>query len=126
PEALDDLVDGAGHVEVLLGDLVVASLDDLLEAADRVGNRHVLALDAGELLRNEERLREELLDLARTRNGELVVFRELVDAENRDDVLQVLVALQDLLHGARRVVVLVAENARIENARGRRQRIDRG
>ena len=101
------------------------AFDDLLEAADRVGDRHVLAFEAGELLRDEERLRQELLDLARARHGELVVFRQLVDAENRDDVLQVLVALQDLLHLPGDVVVLVAEDARVENARGRRQRIDR-
>ena len=54
----------------------------------------------------------------------LVVFGQLVDAEDGDDVLQVLVALQNLLHLARDFVVLVAEDARIENARRRGQRID--
>ena len=97
-ELREDFVDRARQVEVLLGNLVVLAFDDLLEAADRVGDRHVLAFEAGELLRDEERLRQELLDLARARHGELVVFRQLVDAENRDDVLQILVALQDLLH----------------------------
>src|SRR5207253_3102590 len=76
-------------------------------------------------LRDEERLRQELLNLARTRHRQLVVFRQLVDAENRDDVLQVLVALQNLLYLARDVVVLVAENTRVENARRGRERIDR-
>ena len=56
----------------------------------------------------------------------LVLFRQLVDAENGDDVLQVLVLLQDGLHGAGGVVVLVAEDARIENLGGRGERIDGG
>ena len=47
---------------------------------------------------DEERLREEALDLAGARDGELVVLGELVHAEDGDDVLEVLVALQDALH----------------------------
>jgi len=45
-----------------------------------------------------ERLGEELLDLPRPGDRELVVLRQLVHAEDRDDVLQVLVPLQDQLH----------------------------
>src|SRR3954452_19545486 len=81
-EPLDDLFDGADEVEVLLGNLVVLAVHDFLEAANRVGHHHVLALEARELLRDEEWLREEPLDLARARDGELVVFRQFVDAEN--------------------------------------------
>jgi hypothetical protein len=50
----------------------VLAFDDLLESAHRVGNLHVLSFEAGELLRDEERLRQEALDLARARNGQLV------------------------------------------------------
>src|SRR5258705_108897 len=46
-ELRDHFVDRAGHVEILLRDLVVLAFDDLLEAADRVRNRHVLPLEAG-------------------------------------------------------------------------------
>jgi len=42
-----------------------------------------------------EGLGKELLDLAGAGDRELVVFRQLVHAENRDDVLQVFVALQE-------------------------------
>ncbi len=49
---------------------------------------------------------------------------ELVDAEDRDDVLEVLVALQDLLGPRRDPVVLVADVARVEDARGRVERVD--
>ena len=125
--ALQHVLDGALHVEGLLRDVVVLAFDDLAEAADRVGDLDVLALDAGELLGHVERLREEALDLAGAGDGELVFFRQLVDTENGDDVLQVLVRLQDApCTAARGVVVLVADDARIENARGGGQRIDRG
>jgi F-type H+-transporting ATPase subunit beta len=50
-----------------------------------------------------ERLRQKALDLARPRHGELVLFGELVHAQDRDDVLQRFVTLQDLLHPARDV-----------------------
>jgi hypothetical protein len=57
-------------------------------------------VDAGEAredLGDVEGLAEEALDLPGAGHDELVVFGELVDAEDGDDVLQVLVALQDLL-----------------------------
>src|ERR671931_497207 len=50
------LVDAALEEERRLGDLVVLALDDLLEAADRLGGRDVLARRAGELLGAVERL----------------------------------------------------------------------
>ena len=44
------------HVERLLRQIVVLALEDRLEAADRVGNRYVLAGAAGELLGDEHGL----------------------------------------------------------------------
>src|ERR687887_230043 len=122
---LDGLLDRADHVEGLLGKVVVLAFDDLLEALDRVLELHVAALLAGELLGHEVRLREEALDAAGTRDDDLVLVRELVDPEDGDDVLQVLVALQDLLDARRRVVVLVGDDSRLERARGRLERVDR-
>ena len=55
---------------------------------------------------------------------QLVVLRQLVDAEDGDDVLQILVALQHLLDRAGHAVVLVADDPRIEDARGRGERVD--
>src|SRR5690348_14677578 len=62
------ILDAAGHVERLLRHVVVLAFGDFLEAADGVGDGHVLALAARELLGHEERLRQELLDLARARH----------------------------------------------------------
>src|SRR5271157_5882795 len=119
-------VDGALHVERLFWNIVALAIHDLLEAAHRVLDLHVASLNASKLLSNVEGLRQELLDLAGARHRELLVFAEFVDTENRDDVLQVLVALQHALNGLRRVVVLLAHDARIENARSGSQRIDCG
>ena len=52
---------------------------------------------------------------------DLVLLRELVDAEDRDDVLQVLVALEDLRTG--HCVVLLADVARVEDPRRGVQRV---
>src|SRR5512145_1976200 len=125
PGLLDRVLDPADHVEGLLRQFVVFPLDDLLEAAHRLGDRDVLPLKAGELFGHEERLRQEALDLARPGDGELVVLRQLVDPEDGDDVLQVLVTLQDPLDGSRHRVVLLPDDPRVEDARRRGQRVDR-
>ena len=98
---LDGLLDPADQEERLLGQVVVLALAQRLERRDRLVDRHVLAREAGELLGHEERLRQEPLDLAGPRHDDLVLLGELVHAEDRDDVLQVLVPLQDLLHAPR-------------------------
>jgi hypothetical protein len=91
-----------------------------LERGDGLRQRHRLTGLAGELLHHVERLGEELLDAARPAD----VLGQLVDAEDRDDVLQVLVALQDALHLAGHPVVLLADVAGVEDAAGRVQRVD--
>src|SRR5690606_37332435 len=122
---LDRLVDAADHVERLLGQVVVLAFDDTLEAADGFLERDILARRTGEHLGHVERLREEALDLARAGHGQLVLFAQFVHAQDRDDVLELLVLLQRGLHPARGVVVLVANHVRVELARGGVERIDR-
>src|SRR5437868_15144481 len=123
--ALDGLLDCAHHVERLLRQVVVLAVEDLCEAADRVLELHELARRAGELRSSEERLREIALDLARTLDDELVLVGELVDAEDGDDVLQVAVALQHLLHARRAPVVLLRHDPGLQRPRRRVERIDR-
>jgi hypothetical protein len=53
---LDHLVDRSLHVEGLLGQVVVLSVEDLAETANRLGDRDVDAVAARERLRDEERL----------------------------------------------------------------------
>ena len=68
--------------------------------------------------------RQEALDLARALDGQLILFGQLVHAEDGDDVLQRLVALERRLHRARGLVMLLADGARLEHAAGRIERID--
>src|SRR5262245_14474635 len=123
---LERFLDRADHVERLFGQLVAFAVDDHLEALDRVLERDVLALLPGEVLRHEHRLREEALNLARARHRELVLGCELVHAENSDYVSQFLVTLQHRLHGACGRVVVLADGVRVDLARGRVERVDRG
>src|SRR5438552_18441 len=119
------LVDGAHHVEGLLRQIVVLALEDLLETAHRLAPRHVLAFATGEPLGDAEGLRQESLHLARPRYRLLVVFRQLLHAEDGDDVLQVLVALHDLLHALGGVVVVLADDGRLHEPARRSERVDR-
>src|SRR4249919_1931778 len=91
---LDRFLDAADHVEGLFRQVVTFAVADHLEAADGLLQRDVLALRAGEHFGDGERLREKALDLARARHGLLVVFRQLVHTQDRDDVLELLILLQ--------------------------------
>ena len=93
------------------------AFNNLFEAFDRVFELHVFSFTPGELRSDVERLREEFLNLAGARNGQLVFVRQFVQTQDRNDVLKIFVALQNLLHVLRGVVVIVADNARIQNAR---------
>src|SRR6478735_4943899 len=119
---LFDVGDAADVEERLLGDVVEVALDDGVERLDGLLDRDRGALDAGELLRHVGVLREELLDTARTRHDDLVLFGELVDTEDRDDLLQFLVLLKDLLHRGGHTVVVLTDVARVQDAAGRGQR----
>src|SRR6266849_6839662 len=108
------LFDGAHHVESLLGQVVVLALQDLGEALHGLADLDVLALASRETLGNEVGLGQETLDLPRARHCQLVVLRQLLHAEDGDDVLQVLVALHRLLHALRSVVVLLAHDGGLD------------
>ena len=103
------------YMNAVFGQMVPLALAQLLEAADRLGERRHLALLAGERLGHDERLRQELLDAPGPVHDLLVFLAQLLDAEDGDDVLQFAVALQDLLHAAGDGVVLLADVLRIEN-----------
>ena len=78
---------------------------------------------AGEHLADEERLAQEPLDLAGAGHDDLVLLGQLVETEDGDDVLELLVALQHLLHPPGAVVVTLADDLGGEDVRRRRQRV---
>src|SRR5690242_17774106 len=68
--------------ERLLGNVVELAVDQLLEALDRLRHGHVDALQAGEGLAHEERLRQEPLDLPGPGHDDAVLLGELVEPED--------------------------------------------
>src|ERR1700681_4714349 len=103
---LDRLLDGADHIEGRLRQMVVLAVAQALEAADRIGEIDEYARRTGEHLGDMEGLRQEALDLAGARDGDLVLLRQFVHAEDRDDVLERLVALEHLLDLAGNLIML--------------------
>src|SRR3546814_10187968 len=89
--------------------MVIFAIDHRLEALDRVFQLDELAGDAGEHFGHVEGLRQEALDLAGAADGELVLFGQLVHAEDRDDVLKRLVLLQDRLHRTSHLIMFRSE-----------------
>src|SRR5580700_306342 len=113
---LADLVDSPGVEERGLRQIVDLPFEDLLERSDRLRKLHVLAGPARELFGDEERLREESLNAARAPHGNLIVLGEFFYAQDRDDVLEVLIPLEHLLNSASDGIVFLADDLRIEDA----------
>ena len=68
-------------------------------------------------------LREEALRRGGRGNYELVIVGELVDTEDGDDVLELVVLLEQLLDSLAVLVVVLADDVGVEDARGRFQRV---
>jgi len=90
---------------------------------DRVLERDVLALGAGEGLRDRERLRQEALDLARTGHRSLSSGESSSMPRIAMMSRSSFVALQRLLHAAGRGVVLLADDVRVDLAGRRVERV---
>src|SRR5688572_13206876 len=114
---LDRLLDRPDHIEGGLRQMVVVAVHQAGKALDGVRDVDQHARRARKDLGDEEGLRQKPLDLARPGDGELVLFGELVHAEDGDDILQRFVALQRRLHGTGDVVMVLADDARVEHAR---------
>src|SRR5947207_8347226 len=109
---------GVAHVEErLLGKIVELAVDEQFEGLDGLVDRHVDPLEAREHLTDEERLRQEPLDLAGPVHAHAVLLGELVETEDGDDVLQLLVPLQDLLRTGRHPVMAITDDFRGEDGR---------
>ena len=111
-----EVLDAAAHEEGLLRILVEVTVAEPPERVNRLGDGHERARDAGEGLGDKCVLREETLDSPRPADDNLVLLGQFVDAEDGDDVLQFLVALQDLLGSLRDVVVILADVCSGEDA----------
>ena len=110
-------VDPSAVGECLLRNVIVVAGNDAVEAANGFRQWYVFARRVGEDFSNRERLRKEFLDLARTINDLFVVLRQLIHAQDSDDVLQFLITLQYRLYATRAVIMLLTNDQRIENPR---------
>ncbi len=122
----EDGVDIADKIEGLFGDIIVLAFADLTEATDGVFEFDELPGDVGELLGNEEGLGEEALDTTSASDGEFVVFAEFVHAEDGDNILEVFVALEDLLNHTSDAIVFFADDMGVEDAGGGVEGVDGG
>ena len=122
------LFDDSNVHERLLRQVIPFTVTEFLEAADRVFERRDFARLAGEDLGHQKRLRQESLDTAGAMDDQLVVFAQFVDAEDRDDVLQVACSAEESSAGRWRAIIVVtlADVLRIKNPAGRANGIDRG
>src|SRR6266568_8746536 len=109
------VLDSAAHEERLLGKVVVLAFGERLEGGDGLLQRDGHARLAGELLRHEHGMGQESLDPPCALDGDLIFLGQLVDAEDGDDVLQLLVPLQDPLYLAGHVVMLLAHVGGVQN-----------
>src|SRR4051812_8206462 len=120
-----EVLEATDTQERLLRVVVEVTLRDAVERLDGLRERHRRARDLRERLGDQHVLRQEPLDAARALNGQLVLFRELVHTEDRDDVLQLLVLLQDPDDLGSHAVVVLTDDGRVEDRRRRRQRVHR-
>jgi hypothetical protein len=70
-------------------------------------------------------LGKETLDLAGPGNSQPVFFGEFVHAEDRDDILQRFIGLEHALDIARHLIVVLADDPRVEQPGSRVERVDR-
>ena len=69
------------------------ALENLFKPSHRLCNRDVLAFVPRENFRDVKRLAEEALDFTRAINGQLILRRKFIHAEDGDNILQILVSL---------------------------------
>ena len=110
-----EIVDAADTGECLLRNVVIHAVADAGEGFDGLIGRNIGARTAGELLGDVEVLAKELLDLTGAVHSGLIFFAELVDANQGDDVLQLLVTLQNRLDAVGALVVSLAHITRIKD-----------
>src|SRR5208337_2913154 len=97
----------ANHIKSLFRHVIVLTIGNRFESLYGIFELYIFARPAGEDLCYTEWLAQKPLYFSRSRNYELVIFGKLFHTENRDNVLQFLIALQDGLHPSRNSVMVL-------------------
>ena len=120
----DGFVDSTNIEECLFGILVHFAIENHIEAADGFAKRHHHTGQTGELFGHKERLRQETLCTACTSHYKFVIVAEFIDTENGNDILKLVILLQQLLNSLGSVIVVFADDMRVENTRCLFKRVD--
>lgn len=99
---------------------------DLTACADGVLERDKLALDTSEDLSDSERLAHETLKLTGTLDSKLILLGKFVHTQNGNNVLQGLVVLEELLDTGSDIVVILADDGRVEHTALGVERVNSG
>src|SRR5262245_22410463 len=94
--------------------MVPFAVAEFLEAADRLRQGRDLARAVGKGFRDDKRLGQEPFDPASPGDDLLVLFAQLLHAEDSDNVLQLTITLEDLLHATSHRVMLLTHILRIQ------------
>merc|ERR1712119_146012 len=119
------IIHAADHVECRLRNVVTRTRQNFFEIVDSGFQINKGSSCASEDFGNEEWLREETLHLACTGDGKLVLIAQFVHTQDRDDVLERFVVLQDLLCASSHIVMALSNDRRVKHSRSRVQRIYR-
>mgnify|MGYP006872938123 CR=1 FL=1 len=119
------IVNASRVEEVALRNIVMLTFQNLAEAADGFGNRNILSFHSCKLPCNEEGLGKESLYLSRTGYHQLILLGKLIHTQDSNDILQLVITLQQLLHTSGHTVMLLPYNSGIQNSGGGLQRVNR-
>lgn len=113
------------HVqESLFGEVVYLTVENHSEPFDCILDAYHHARNACKLFGNGKRLRKETLHTARTVHDQFIFFRKFLHTKDGDDVLQFLVALQNLFHALCYVIMFLSHDVRVKDTGRRSQWID--
>jgi peptide chain release factor 1 len=104
----------------------VLTVENLLETADNLGKSDEATLHTGENFGDLERLRQETLQLTGAEDDQTIILRQLIHTKNGNDILEGLVLLEGGLDTTGNVVVLEADNIRLEKIGGGVEGVDGG
>ena len=104
------------HVECLLGHIVVLSFDNSLESFYCICGLDIFAGLTCKGFCNMERLAQEPLEFPCPCNNYLVIFRQFLDTEDCDDVLEPFISLQGLLDISGNRIMIFADDLWIKNS----------
>src|ERR1700722_14001793 len=105
------LTDSPYHIECVFWVVLEFVAQDAFAAVDRVFEADKLSFYAAELLGREKRLREKSFQSPSARHHLAVVWGQLLQAEHRDDILQILVLRQSVSDLLSKTIVAFANDA---------------